>query len=133
MPLCGLKEKLELSKISRGLTLCGVLAAMTSGCESMSAVSTMFAFSDAPLAQATVKAGATRQDILKLAQPDNTSQIVNGQGTCFDYTMRGNGKVSPYYVAFTTDDKVMSYGWMTCAASDARGNLNVNEAMKQRF
>ena len=75
------------------------------------------------------KTGVTREDILKVAQPENRTRLASG-GLCFDYTMRGKGRVSPYYVAFTTNDHVMNYGWTTCAAADARGNLSSNEALK---
>lgn len=122
-----------LKNASKYIIFIGVVTALISGCESSSAISTMFAFSDTPLAQATVKTGATIQDILKVEPPEKKSQITNGRGTCFDYTMQGKGRVSPYYIAFTTEGRVMNYGWTTCAAADARGSLKSNEAMKQRF
>ncbi|MGG5292121.1 hypothetical protein [Pseudomonas shirazensis] len=121
-----------LANVTKSIVCCGVLTFMISGCESTSAVTTMFAFSDTPLAQATVEAGATREDILKVEQPENSTRLASG-GLCFDYAMRGKGRVSPYYVAFTTNGHVMNYGWTTCAAAAARGNLSSNEALKQRF
>lgn len=93
----------------------------------------MFALSDTPLARASVQPGATKQDILNVEKPEKFTKITNGQGTCFDYTMRAKGIISPYHVAFTTGDRVMSYGWFTCANGEARGLFKSNEAMKQIY
>jgi len=93
----------------------------------------MFAFDDTPLARASVKSGATKEDILKVEKPQKITNIGNGKGTCFDYTMHGKGKTSPYHVAFTTEDRVMNYGWSTCADGEARGWFKSNEPMKQIY
>lgn len=119
--------------IMKKIMVFSLVALSVTGCESISSVTTMLALSDTPLARASVQSGATSQDILNVEKPEKITKITNGQGACFDYTMQAKGRTSPYHVAFNSNDRVMSYGWFTCANAEAKGLFKSNEAMKQIY
>lgn len=110
------------------LAACGWLSA----CSGLSDVTNMLALQGLPVADASVRAGATRQQIEALEEPIKKTSLPSG-GVCYDYVLRKGGRTSPYYIAFNRADRVKSIGFKTCDTARRDRQLESDEPLKQLF
>ena len=109
----------------------GTLFITLTGCDTLKGVAVLMSFNDHPVAAKAAEAGATKQDILAIQQPNRITPVRNNSAQCFDYVLEKEGKRQNLYVGFTDADKVNAYGFITCAEAIKAGSLNSNELMRQ--
>ena len=107
------------------LLVAGGIAALA-GCAGIGIIRT---FGSEPLVLHSVEVGATRQSVMALGVPlQSTYSAKTGSGTCLNFTLQKDGQSMPYYVGLNSVDKVKAAGFSTCAEADSRGNLNGDRA-----
>jgi osmotically inducible lipoprotein OsmE len=109
----------------------GTLFILLTGCGVVKNVSTLMAFIDDPLVNASER-GGTRQDILAIEQPKRITSIRGGTAECFDYRLKKSAQKTDFFVAFTSTGKVNANGFTTCAQALAAGRLNSNELPRKK-
>jgi osmotically inducible lipoprotein OsmE len=84
----------------------------------------------------TFYAGADKFSVERdLGQPKSSIKTLNGKGICYNYDHTlPDGSVTPLYVGFRkTDNKVVSFGMLTCEVASSKGYLNNDEPIKQVY
>lgn len=66
-------------------------------------------------------------------EPKTKSTIRNGNGICYDYDISGNGRSSPYYIAFNKNNMTTRYGYITCKEADDQGMLKDDRPVKVAY
>lgn len=101
----------------------------------LTACDTLSLLRDAKIAD-SFYVGSNKLSILeKFGNPNSTMQILNGHGECYNYNHTlPNGSKTPIFVGFrNTDNKVVSYGNLTCEDAKTKGFLNKNTPIEQKF
>lgn len=68
-------------------------------------------------------------------QPTSTIPTLNGNGICYNYIHTlPNGNTTPLYVGFrNSDNKVVTFGTITCEKALEKGYLETQEPIKQIY
>lgn len=120
-------------KIIAAISTAVILTACSFG--DIATVSRFMAFDNYPVVKASTKyddqPAATKQQVIAAGgQPKSMTPIKYNNGVCFDYDLRKDDFVQPYFVAFDAKNTVYYYGYLTCAKADGKGLLNPANAQK---
>lgn len=95
------------------------------GCKTLENASTLIAFSPDPVVTASSKAGATKQSVLAAGvKPTREQPTKNIKGTCLDFSLDKNGRSADYYVAVNSEERVVAFGFATCAEAESRNIID---------
>lgn len=87
-----------------------------------------------PVVQATVTQNATMSSVIAAGgKPDSKVSISSINGTCVNYTLRKDGESMPFFVVFNKDNRVTTYGYVSCETAQKEGYKMPSEPLKQLF
>lgn len=87
-----------------------------------------------PIVKASGQFDSTLASVVAVAGPPKAKNpIRHGRGICYDYDVSGNGRSSPFYVAFNKDNMTTHYGYITCKEADDEGILKDDRPIKVAY
>ena len=88
-----------------------------------------------PIVKASGQFDSTLASVVAVAGPPKAKNAIrhgNG-GICYDYDISGDGRSSPFYVAFNKDNMTTHYGYITCKEADDEGILKDDRPIKVAY
>jgi len=103
------------------------------GCNTYKGLQVFMAFNNHPVVSQAGRIGATKGDMLKLAQqPRSITPIRGATSQCFDYDLESKGEKMPFFTSFTDTEVVNNWGYMSCKTAQDKGYLNSNAMLEYR-